>query len=244
MNRKLFLIRILRRWHARIGVAAVVFLVFLATTGLALNHGTMLGLDGVRVHAAWLSAWYGIRNNPPGGAFDAGGSELVWGNSIWLLNRKVIAEQVPAPLGMVEAAGILYIASGVGVSMYFPDGRLVDTVAAEALSGGGISAIGSGNEGVALRAGKGNFCSTDGIAWKPCTGQVRWSDMRALSGAEQRALSARLSPGIAAQTILSDVHSGRILGRYGPLVMDAAALILLALGLSGLWVYFRVPHRR
>src|SRR5437764_6749045 len=69
MLAKLFLLRFLRRWHARIGFTAAVFFLFLAVTGLVLNHGTELGLDAKRVHSARLAHWYGVAAGPPRAAF-------------------------------------------------------------------------------------------------------------------------------------------------------------------------------
>ena len=43
---RLFLLQLLRRWHARIGFSAMLFFLILAVTGLILNHGAGLGLDG------------------------------------------------------------------------------------------------------------------------------------------------------------------------------------------------------
>src|SRR5260221_13933957 len=62
---RLFLLRLLRRWHARIGFSAMLFFLILAVTGLILNHGEGLGLDGRYVHAGWLARWYGIQSNLP-----------------------------------------------------------------------------------------------------------------------------------------------------------------------------------
>ncbi len=44
---------------------------------------------------------------------------------------------------------------------------------------------------------------------------------------------------LSAERILLDVHSGRILGRYGPWLMDGAAILLLILAATGLIGWFR-----
>jgi hypothetical protein len=50
-------------------------------------------------------------------------------------------------------------------------------------------------------------------------------------------------PGISLERLLADLHSGRILGREGPLLVDLLGLALAALGLSGTWVFARSPRR-
>ena len=44
--------------------------------------------------------------------------------------------------------------------------------------------------------------------------------------------------------VISDIHSGRILGRWGVLLMDAVAIVLGLLAASGLWLWLRTAPRR
>ena len=55
----------------------------------------------------------------------------------------------------------------------------------------------------------------------------------------EEAIEVLLAQGLSLERLLLDVHSGRIFGRYGPWVVDAAAIALLMLGLSGVWIYVR-----
>jgi uncharacterized iron-regulated membrane protein len=45
--------------------------------------------------------------------------------------------------------------------------------------------------------------------------------------------------GLTLERLILDLHSGRIFGAYGIYVMDAAAIVLLWLSGSGLWVWWR-----
>src|SRR5258705_419069 len=100
---RLFLLRLLRRWHARIGFSAMLFFLILAVTGLVLNHGAWLGFDGRYVHAGWLARWYGIQSEAPREAFRSahhvlGGAEC--------LARSFGLDAIPArkPAGVNVAA--------------------------------------------------------------------------------------------------------------------------------------------
>ena len=59
----------------------------------------------------------------------------------------------------------------------------------------------------------------------------------------QARAAERLTPGISAETLLLDIHSGRIVGAWGPLLVDIVALVLTGLAISGAVVFFR-SHRR
>src|SRR2546430_9805712 len=104
MSPRLLLLRLLRRWHARIGFSALLFFLILAVTGLALNHGQSLGLDGRFVHAEWLARWYGIKSEPPNKRFRSGHHVLTAANGRWLLDGKISGEKLPQPIGLVELA--------------------------------------------------------------------------------------------------------------------------------------------
>ena len=41
------------------------------------------------------------------------------------------------------------------------------------------------------------------------------------------------------ERLLLDLHSGRFFGRFGPWVMDAAAVLIVLLGVSGTWIWLR-----
>src|SRR5213592_1749983 len=111
MSPRLLLLRLLRRWHARIGFAAMLFFLILAVSGLALNHGGSLGLDGRYVHAEWLARWYGIKTQPPRHAFRSGHHVLIAANGRWLLDEEASGQTLPEPLGLIEFADIFVVAS-------------------------------------------------------------------------------------------------------------------------------------
>lgn len=50
----------LLRWHWRVGLAASLFLLVIALTGMFLNHARFLGLHHVYVDAEWLMSLYGM----------------------------------------------------------------------------------------------------------------------------------------------------------------------------------------
>ncbi|MDP3677938.1 MAG: hypothetical protein Q8R23_02450, partial [Methylotenera sp.] len=57
-------------------------------------------------------------------------------------------------------------------------------------------------------------------------------------------LNKAFSPSLPLERIVLDLHSGRIFGRYGPLLMDVAALVLIVLSFSGVWIYLRTVRRQ
>ena len=244
MSPRLLLLRLLRRWHARIGFAAMLFFLVLAATGLALNHGPDLSLDGRFVHAEWLARWYGIKSEPPRQVFRSGRHVLIAANGRWLLDGKISGEKSPQPVGLVELADIFVVASEATLYVYRENGELIERLGPGALPGSPVRAIGSGAGGIVLRTPSGIFASADALSWRPAPQQsVSWSAPVELSVSERRAYEEALAPGISVQQLLLDLHSGRFAGRYGPLVVDLLALLLAILSLTGAWL-FLVPRMR
>ena len=243
MNRRVYLLLWLRRWHGRFGITAALFFLLLATTGMALNHTVELQLAAYRFHAPWLTRWYGLKIDLPTQAFAEKGALLVAANGAWLLNDKVIAENIPQPLGMVESEGILYIATRENLYIYSTGGLLVEKVSSAALPALPVLAIGAAQSHVMLQTKSGVYESRAGLEWKTATPRgVRWSHAVPIASLEQARIAARLAPGISIETLLLDVHSGRIFGSYGPVIVDIVALILAVLSVSGVVVFFR-SHR-
>lgn len=248
MSPRILLLRFLRRWHARIGFAAVWFFLILAVTGLVLNHGSDLGLDAKYLHASWLARWYGLKSEPPRGVFLAGHHELIAGNGRWLLDGRLFGDRLPQPVGLVEVDDKLVVASRAALYLYRDDGELIDRLDRDALPAVPISAAGSGKSGksgLVLRTGAGIFSSEDVMSWRPAPRRdVTWSAPAELSVAERRTYEETLVPGISVQRVLLDLHSGRFAGRYGPLAVDTLAVMLAALSLSGAWLFLRPRHHR
>src|SRR5882672_4492453 len=132
---RLFLLRLLRRWHARIGFSAMLFFLILAVTGLILNHGAGLGLDGRYVHAGWLGRWYGIQSEAPREAFRSGHHVMVAANGRWLLDGKISGERLPQPVGLIELAVTSVVASEPALYLSRETAELTENLGRGALPG-------------------------------------------------------------------------------------------------------------
>jgi len=242
---RLRLVRTLRRWHARIGFAALIFFMLIAVTGVALNHGAALGLDSREVHSKWLARWYGIRHEQPGQAYRTASHLLVAANGRWLLDGSAVAEKMPYPLGLVEIGDMIVVGGESSLHVYRADGALVDRLDSSALPRVPLKAIGAGEGELVVQTPAGPFTSTDVLSWRAGAPKVvSWSTPTPLSDADREAYAQRLAPGISLQRMLLDLHSGRFLGRLGPLFFDLVAVFLTILALSGAWMFLAPRLRR
>ncbi len=230
----------LHRVHRWMGVVVSLFVVFLVLTGWALNHAGALDLGRISVRTPWIAAWYGLRGEVPATGHAASGRWLIGNEEGLLLDGKRIDAKLGAPIGMVSAQRQFYIASRDQLLILDSDGRVIETLNSADLPGRPITRIGLAQEKIVLQAG-GEFATSDGVSWSPYQGEVTWATSQPLP-ADQLKAAQILAPSLSLERIVQDLHSGRVFGRYGPLLMDAVGLIFLLLAASGLWMFFR--HRR
>ena len=244
MTPRLLLLLWLRRWHGRIGVAAAVFFIFLTITGIILNHVAPLQLGSHRIQAPWLARWYGLKTEHPAHGFAVKENLLMAANGAWLLNDRLIADNATPPVGMVEAGGVLYVAAADKLYLYSTVGTLVETLSGATLPATPITGIGVIHSRIALRTNTSVYASNDGINWQTAKSEtVAWSQPVAIPAVVQMRAADLLSPRFSTETLLLDIHSGRILGAWGPFFVDFIALVLTGLAISGAILFLRA-HRR
>lgn len=245
MSRLTRAIRFARHWHARAGVLAALFFLFLAFTGLALNHTDTFKLDRKEVDAGWLMCWYGLKSEVPthGYLFESG--YFIGDGERWVMDGRELPGVAGAAKGAVEIAGIRYIAAAASLQLYQADGSLIDKLTGSALPALPIHKLGRRDEMLVLDTAQGIFSSADGLTWESASSTgVVWAHPQALPPKAASDSAAHFAPSLPLERVLLDVHSGRILGRFGPFAMDLVALVLMALALSGIWIYLRSIRKR
>lgn len=237
---------VLHRWHRRFGVAAGLFLAWLAISGLLLNHSPWLGLDRARVHASWLLRLYGLGAVAPETGWQAGGHWLVVSGDAVALDGRAIQPAPRAPLGMAAVGDrMLAVASPDSVLLLTPDGGRVEELRAPTLPLSAVVRIGRAGSSVVVDDGTRRFASEDAEIWAPLAGDasVEWSQVAPLPADRRDALAGDAAPSVTVEQALHDAHSGRLFGRYGALVVDLVAIAALVLAGSGLWMYTRRLRR-
>ncbi|MGE0383902.1 MAG: PepSY-associated TM helix domain-containing protein [Gammaproteobacteria bacterium] len=234
--------RALKAWHRRTGVAAAVFLVFLAVTGVLLNHTDALGLAHRRLDAPWVLALYRVTTPDVGSGFEVAGHWVSQvGASVFLDNREVRAESGRLTGAAPFKAGMA-LAIGSEVLLLAPDGTLIERMGNEAGLPSAVDALGTLADGrLAVRVDDRILVSdADAATWsQDVSARVSgWSMAAPLPEPLRESIRVQYrGPGIDAERLLLDMHSGRILGRWGPLLFDAVAVMVLVIAVTGLWMW-------
>ena len=240
------MIRFVRHWHARAGVIAALFLLFLAMSGLALNHTDMLSLAKREIKTTWLMHWYGLKSTVPKQGYLFEDGYLAATDGRWVMDGHILREGTDlSPLGGVTWHQARAITSAETLYLYTAKGQLVDKVTGAELPGKPIKRLGVASDQLVLKTALGSFMSSDALTWQLYDGeQPIWSSLQPLPNAELIEVKQAFAPSLPLERIILDFHSGRIFGRYGPLLMDLAAIVLVVLSLSGVWIYLRTVRKK
>jgi hypothetical protein len=240
-------LRSLYVWHRWIGIACALLVLWLAVTGILLNHSTRLGLDRAYVHAPWLLRMYGISPQPPATGIPLAGHWIAQAGDQLFLDAKPVTGLQGRLVGAVTLSGAILVMSSGHAVMLTADGELIESFGPEALPGP-IQAVTQSGSRVLVRTTDGVYAGDETLlGFEPYAGH--WpgaaSDAQPLPPGIARAIVAA-GGGIklSGERVLTDLHSGRLLGRYGPWLMDLASIGFIVLALTGLWLWWRYRRTR
>ena len=228
-----------RRRHRWLGKSIVVFIVFLAVSGIVLNHGDALRLDSRYVSWPWLLDAYGLDVPSPAASFAAGERRATLLGERLFLDEREADVSVTRLTGMVAIGPLLVIGDQSRVHVFLETGELVETIDLGADLPGPVGRVGLADERVVIDSGGALWRADADVAffeaWAPNAGDVEWSQESAPGADELAALAkAWRGRGVTVERVLLDLHSGRIFGLVGKLVLDLIAVILIVLSVSGL----------
>jgi hypothetical protein len=223
-------------WHRRLGLVTAFIVMFLAITGILLNHAHRLGLDKRYVQANWVLRWYGFPAPDLLLSYRCGERWVSWSGSQLYVDDQAILQSDTAPIGTSAVKdGLVAVAFPQMVVLVGASGEIVERMGTESLPGT-LRRIGATNGALVVQTEHGSFRSDENmLAWHAAASEASWSQPDEAPPAlrEQLAKAAR-GPGLSFERVLQDLHSGRLFGAWGPWLMDAAALAFIVLAATGL----------
>ena len=237
--------RRLRRLHRFVGVLAALFTLWLAVSGILLQHAPGLGLHERFVTHPAVLAWYGVRIEADVRGYRAGTRDVVQLDERIFVGPHRLALEDAALRGAIADGDDLVIALADGVLRVDADGRILDRAGELEGLPTPIERIGrAADGGIALAAAGGlSSLSPDFLEVAPlpapAAAALQWSVRGALAAPDDATAAAYLDGVISVERLLADLHTGRLGGDIGPWLVDASAVALIVLALSGLWLFAR-----
>jgi len=239
--------RAFRQVHRYLGLAAALFVVLLAVTGLLLNHSAELRLGSRHIEFAPLLAWYNLEATPQVESYRLAASWVSCVGDTAFIGRQPLPAVVGCPVGVVKVSGMWVVATPQELVLLTADGELIERLGSAAGVPGGISAVGIRPAGaLAVATAEGwQGADSDLLHWQPLgpDAEVTWSRPGiAPPELHEGLLQTYRGHGLTVERFVQDLHSGRLFGRWGTLVMDTVAVLCLILVVSG-WVLWRQGGR-
>jgi hypothetical protein len=237
------LLRSLYIWHRYIGISTALFVIVLTITGLALNHTDELALDSSYIQSDLLLDWYGIDSPDELTSYTSGLITVTAVNDLVFWGNEPLSH-ISAPLvGLLVYRDMAVIAAGGALSLYTTEGELIEKLDSVAGVPAGITGIGiTPQDLLAVKTAQGVYLTDENmLEWhRAGNTEVLWSAAAPLpAGLKDSMKKAYRGVGLPLERVMLDLHSGRILGRAGVYLVDAAGVLFLLLAFSGIWLWAR-----
>lgn len=235
----------MRRWHRRLGAVLGLVAILFAITGIALNHAQQLQLDRTTISNRFILNWYGIELPQPV-AYRVGEYWVShWGGQQLYFQQREVAFCEPPVNGAVLWQQVIVVACADALVLLDTEGTLLERVGeiyALPLPVTGLEV----SQGLYLQTARGSFrANLDEFSWTPVTRDIEPVKPLALPAPLHQQLQTRLAGAeLSLSRVLADIHSGRVLGAAGVWLADIAAIGIVFLGFSGLWMWWRQYRRR
>lgn len=236
--------RSLYLWHRYTGLVAALLVIWLAATGLLLNHSEDLDLSGRFVRQDWLLSLYNVeapedlRGQLIDGHWLAQGGDRVYLDAQYI-NEGNLVDAASAESGLV-------LAFSDRLALHTDDGDLIEEIPFTA-STAPITAVQNSPRGLLVSTAEKQFLADAHLArFTPvaATAPILPASIQPLPpGLAKRVARDVLHHSLDWERVLLDLHAGRIAGAPGNLLADIAGVLLLLLAISGVIVWMQRRRR-
>lgn len=231
-----------QKWHKKFGVFSALIVIFLASSGIALNHSEQLNLNSIYIQADWLLDLYQIKpaNDPI--SFESSDAWAVQIGERLYFNEKEIAKDITELKGLIEINDFYVVAYDGQLSLLTPDAELIEHLSGAAGVPAGMQAIGFDDQAnVIIRAAHGYYkVNLDELEWEEFDYlDATWSESTSVPDSlKSKLLKKYRGTGLTTERVLLDFHSGRIVGAWGVYFVDLIAVLFLILAFTGVWMWW------
>lgn len=222
-------------WHRRIGLFLLVWVIFVALTGVALNHSKAFDLESLPLPRAILEGIYGIEPPEVESYFHKGDwLSLVAGDQLYR-NRQRLGF-CPGLRGAATLAGETYVACSDSLYLLDHRGEIIEQIGAGLGLPTPIDAFGHcGGQPCLESAGQVYRFDPADFSWSPGAADSFEASVpgETPSGLYEDLARRNSPPDFNGERLVRDLHSGVFFG-LGPWLMDLFALVLVTLSVTGL----------
>lgn len=231
--------------HRRVGILSALFVILLSVSGFLLNHSSRFALDQQYIASPGMLEWYGIAVIEPASSFATGNQSVTHIADRIYFNTTALPGSFASVVGFIAVEFGFAIATADAIVLLTPDGELIEVLSDLHGLPQGISQIGiSQDERIYLRAQEGIFRANIDepffLLQDLPPASIAWSEPVApTADLLNRVRQDYAGSLLTWERLLLDIHSGRVLGSWGVVLVDIMALLFVFMAMTGVWIWFR-----
>ena len=227
------------KWHKWIGASASIFVISLSVTGILLLHTDDLSLSKNTTNNELLMNLYGIDTDFESVFFYAGKTRIVQINERLYIDESFVNSADSLLIGAVWTGEFYILAFNNHIDLRTDDLQLIERINSVMGLPGNINKIAYTEAGnIVIRNDSQTYISDlNLLSWMPThDNEYPWITTSPLDSSQLELIKEDVrGPGISLEKLVLDIHTGRIFGTAGVIVMDIAVILFLILTISG-WV--------
>ena len=217
------------------------FVIMLVITGFMLNHTDGFDLEHTYVQDSLLLQMYNIHPQQPPKGFHAGQHWVSQVGGRVYFDQTEVLENVDQLIGAVMIDDEIVIAHDNHLLITDNRGGIIEQLGGSEGVPAGMRALGASNSGLlVIRGSHGDYqVDLDALDWREENIiAATWSSSEYIPDSLQaELLQLYRGKGLPYERVVQDIHSGRILGNWGVIIVDAAAILFFLLAISGVWMW-------
>lgn len=233
--------RFVYRLHRYIGLISAIVLLMLAITGIALNHTEALELDSHMIKSTTILDWYGIDSPKQFKSFATKNHWLTQADQALYFDQILLLSKKEQLMGAIETSEFIVTALTDSILLLSGQGELIEQIPVKS-----IERIGLDQDRIVVKSRAGTRFSEDGLlSWLPYQGNnIAWSKTEPTPETiKQRIKTKFRSSVLPLERVMLDLHSGRLFGNAGVLIVDITGFFLIVLALSGCAIWLKHKFR-
>lgn len=233
------------QWHRRLGTVVAVLVFALALTGILINHSQDMGWHREPVYSKLLAWLYHIPLHPVEQGYRLGERWLTQVGEQLYLDHVPLSSRCPDSVrGAVQVRDMLAVLCGTRL-LLLEEGELIEQLSSLPAQ---PQALAVRDDVLLLQSGEATLAfDEERASWSPVGPPARWAQQQMLPQELRTFLNERNPvPGLSRERVLLDLHSGRLFGIGGVVIVDLVGVATCLLAFSGLltWIGRKLRHRR
>ena len=225
------------------GVVSALFVIVLSFSGLLLHYSPSLSLDNRFLSSTALLRWYAIEVPEISSSYSSNSQRASLIGDALYFNELRVPGSFNTLVGMIDTEFGYAIATENQLVLITEQGELIGILGSLVGVPSGITRIGSDLTGELIldRSSQLIVADLDALTWSASPHvdtSVQWNensqpDARLIASIRNDYASSLLSW----ERLILDIHSGRLLGNLGVILVDLMAILFILVATTGIWVW-------